>query len=329
MANYNNYQYNGYQAQANGGYQAGYQQTVQQYQAAPAQQYTPQANGGYQQNAQYQQPAQQNNGPKRYTFMDIVPTVDNQNRQQMFVVLEGRASNIQPASNTTTGHKVINFSIPVENRSRMIGQACGMEPEADNSGTTWVRVSVWDKAADRFENMIAKHPAPVLTVTGYLSIREYQDNRGAMRRSAEIFCRNYNYVRDTSKKNTQQNVAPAQPQHGTPATPAQMQYQPAQQYAAPQRAQTAPASQQYAPQNTGDPFNVQPAPAPAPAAPQPAPAPAPAPQNMTPFASQAAVPTAPAPAAPVQNQAFNYDLDADNPFNSDNMAGMDAGFVAE
>ena len=228
MNTYQNNQQPQYNA-SQGGYQAppyGYQQP---YNQAPVQ-------NGYSQQLNTPANHQEN---RRRSFFDAVTAVDSNQRTYLSVAIEGIVSNVQPTKITQNNHKIVRFSMAIDGHAEYIQKLTGIMPEADQNGRVWVRITVWDKTADRFENFFAKHPSCVVMVFGSLVLQEETGQNGMVYRRPEINCRTFNFVRDIVSKNENQdkkqhqappvtqpqyNPAPAQPVNSYQAPPIQPQY---------------------------------------------------------------------------------------------------------
>ena len=194
MNTYQNNQQPQYNA-SQGGYQAppyGYQQP---YNQAPVQ-------NGYSQQLNTPANHQEN---RRRSFFDAVTAVDSNQRTYLSVAIEGIVSNVQPTKITQNNHKIVRFSMAIDGHAEYIQKLTGIMPEADQNGRVWVRITVWDKTADRFENFFAKHPSCVVMVFGSLVLQEETGQNGMVYRRPEINCRTFNFVRDIVSKNENQD----------------------------------------------------------------------------------------------------------------------------
>lgn len=246
MANYqNNYGAQG-TWQQNGGYpqNGGWQQ-----------------NGGYAQNPQngsFQQQgggAQNSQGRKMYSFLDVTRAITTTGKQVIRITMIGDVNRVQ-VPKQVNGMKVIEFSMPIYNRSDRIQNVTGVAPETNN-GLCWARATVWQGTADRFEKFIAKHPSPVIAITGNLSMNHYTDRNGNQRVSLEIAVNDFELVREKPAKSGNGNQQQSGPQNPPQNSPWQAgSGQPNQQNAPWQNAGQQPAPQAGTPWQSGQPQNT-------------------------------------------------------------------------
>lgn len=110
---------------------------------------------------------------------------------------------------TPQGKPVLEFSL-AENHSKK-NQQGGW----DEDGTTWRRVTVWDKKAEAIAEVLKKGDRVI--VTGSERLREFQAKDGTTGKSLEVTASDVGII----PRAQQNNAAPAQAQGGWGNAPAQ------------------------------------------------------------------------------------------------------------
>lgn len=104
---------------------------------------------------------------------------------------------------TPQGKPVLEFSL-AENHSKKNAQGGW-----DEDGTTWRRVTIWDKKAETLAEVLKKGDRVI--VTGSERLREYQAKDGTTGKSLEVNARDIGIIPRAPQNGTQQ---PAQGQGG-------------------------------------------------------------------------------------------------------------------
>ena len=167
-----------------------------------------------------------NNGSqKQYTFINMKRCVGKNGRPYIGVTLEALVS--RPDSEifrTENGRGVIHFSTPIHNRSKYIGEMCGLEPYTGQDGASWARVAMWDSdperagLATRFKNLMDKHAGKtvILLITGSIRVSDDPGRDGKTYRNVNIACDDYTALRVLEPKgNNDRDRGTAAPQQGS------------------------------------------------------------------------------------------------------------------
>jgi single-strand DNA-binding protein len=103
---------------------------------------------------------------------------------------------------TPQGKPVLEFSL-AENHSKKNAQGGW-----DEDGTTWRRVTIWDKKAETLAEVLKKGDRVI--VTGSERLREYTAKDGTQGKSLEINARDIGIIPRAAQNGTQQPPAAAQ-----------------------------------------------------------------------------------------------------------------------
>lgn len=136
------------------------------------------------------------NRRKQYTFMNIHRALRSDGSEYVACTVAARVTNVTALQRTPDGTPVIDFIIPIENRSVLIGKLCGLEPSTDEYGTTWADVSVWGDAAENFAAYVEKHPRSVITLTGSIRVEEVVSKAGVPYNRVKIRMANFDHKTD-------------------------------------------------------------------------------------------------------------------------------------
>lgn len=167
-----------------------------------------------------------NSSQKQYTFINMKRCVGKNGRPYIGVTLEALVS--RPDSGifyTESGRGVIHFSTPIHNRSKYIGELCGLEPHTGQDGASWARVAMWDSdperagLATRFKNLMDKHAGKtvILLITGSIRVSDDPGRDGQTYRNINIACDDFSLLRVLEPKSNsgRDRGTAAAPQQGS------------------------------------------------------------------------------------------------------------------
>lgn len=119
------------------------------------------------------------------------------------------------------GKTVVSFRMSIQNRTPYIEKMLEDTPDTDATGTTWAQVSFFNERADRFLKFMAKHPKPMLVITGAMSINGWDDRDGGPHKTVRISADDFFFARDFEVKQGDASAAPAKSKGYQPPAPKQ------------------------------------------------------------------------------------------------------------
>ena len=145
-----------------------------------------------------------NENQKQYTFINMKRCVGKSGNPYIGITLEALVS--RPDGDIfymENGRGVINFSTPIHNKSKYIGELCGLEPYTGQDGVCWARVAMWNSdpkragLATRFKNLMDKNTGKtvILLLTGSIRVTDDPGRDGQTYRNINITCDDFTVLR--------------------------------------------------------------------------------------------------------------------------------------
>jgi len=146
----------------------------------------------------------QNNNQERKKYTDIsINTVlwtdgekeGKYNRITLPKVLVSRDRFSEPRK-VSSGDLVCDISIPIENQAKYISDNCGLKPFENDKGTSWAKLTLWNKQAENLLTFLDKHPNCILTIEGSIVVNESASEDGRTFVNTNIKVMKWTFQRD-------------------------------------------------------------------------------------------------------------------------------------